>query len=63
MYRERKREIEGERERKKERLMFSVFPESGNKFSGIKFLSRNSGRKNLRSRYRSRKRERENYGA
>jgi hypothetical protein len=61
---DRQTDIEwGKRERKKERLTYSVFPESGNKFLKIKFPSRNSGRKNFSSRYRSPKQEQENYGA
>jgi hypothetical protein len=50
-------------DKEKEMRNFLVFPESETIFSGTKGSSRNSERKYLTSRARSRKRERENYGA
>ncbi len=44
-------------------LNFSVFPESETIFLGTNVSSQNSERKDLTSRARSQKRERENYGA
>jgi hypothetical protein len=71
--RQRKREIDSEREIEIERKLFPVFPKivpgcpkkfpvSENCSSRTNFPSRNSGGKNRIYPSRSRKRERENYG-